>query len=141
MLSNEEEVFYQQWEKERTLPQYKRKPFLRGLSIGLSLGVLVVIISELGWYERANMIANSRSNNLWIILAILIISIGFAWLYQQFSAEMNEQRYQELKHIKNKKWKKRSCGIISLAMALEYFGEKTNPNRLYLHFLSWHHFQ
>jgi hypothetical protein len=48
MLSNEEEVFYQQWEKERTLPQYKRKPFLRGLSIGLSLGVLVVIISELG---------------------------------------------------------------------------------------------
>ncbi|MEY3378126.1 MAG: hypothetical protein RLZZ328_1269, partial [Bacteroidota bacterium] len=38
MLSNEEEVFYQQWEKERTLPQYKRKPFLRGLSIGLSLG-------------------------------------------------------------------------------------------------------
>jgi putative Mn2+ efflux pump MntP len=97
MLSNEEEVFYQQWEKERTLPQYKRKPFLRGLSIGLSLGVLVVIISELGWYERANMIANSRSNNVWIVL------IGFAWLYQQFSAEMNEQRYQELKHIKNKK--------------------------------------
>jgi putative Mn2+ efflux pump MntP len=103
MLSNEEEVFYQQWEKERTLPQYKRKPFLRGLSIGLSLGVLVVIISELGWYERANMIANSRSNNVWIVLAILIISIGFAWLYQQFSAEMNEQRYQELKYIKNKK--------------------------------------
>ena len=94
MLSNEEEVFYQQWEKERTLPQYKRKPFLRGFSIGLSLGVLVVIISELGWYERANMIANSRSNNVWIVLAILIISIGFAWLYQQFSAEMNEQRYQ-----------------------------------------------
>jgi putative Mn2+ efflux pump MntP len=103
MLSNEEEVFYQQWEKERTLPQYKRKPFLRGLSIGLSLGVLVVIISELGWYERANMIANSRSNNVWIVLAILIISIGFAWLYQQFSAEMNEQRYQELKHKKYKK--------------------------------------
>jgi hypothetical protein len=49
------------------------------------------------------MIANSRSNNVWIVLAILIISIGFAWLYQQFSAEMNEQRYQELKHIKNKK--------------------------------------
>ena len=103
MLNKEEEAFYQQWEIERTLPQYKRKPFLRGLSVGLSLGVLVILISELGWYERANMIANSRSNNLWIILAILIISIGFAWLYQQFTAEMNEQRYQELKNIKNKK--------------------------------------
>lgn len=103
MLNKDEEAFYQLWEKERTLPHYKRKPFLRGLSVGLSIGVLVLIISELGWYERANMIANSRSNNLWIVLAILIISVGFAWLYQQFSAEMNEQRYQELKHIKNKK--------------------------------------
>lgn len=103
MLSKEEEVFYQQWEIERTLPHYKRKPFLRGLSVGLSLGVLILIISELGWYERANMVANSRGNNLLIVLSIFFISIGFAWLYQQFSAEMNEQRYQELKHIKNKK--------------------------------------
>lgn len=103
MLNKEEEAFYLDWEKQRNIPQYKRRPFLRGLSVGLSLGVLVVIISELGWYERANMIANSRSNNLWIILAILIISVGFAWLYQQFTTEMNEQRYQELKHLKNKK--------------------------------------
>ena len=103
MLNKEEEAFYLDWEVQRTKPQYKRKPFLRGVSVGLSLGVLVIIISELGWYERANMIANSRSNNLWIILAILIISVGFAWLYQQFTAEMNEQRYQELKHLKNKK--------------------------------------
>jgi putative copper export protein len=103
MLNKDEEAFYLDWEQQRTKPHYKRKPFLRGLSVGLSLGVLVLIISELGWYERANMIANSRSNNLWIILAILIISIGFAWLYQQFTAEMNEQRYQELKHLKNKK--------------------------------------
>ena len=103
MLNKEEEAFYLDWEIQRIKPQYKRKPFLRGLSVGLSLGVLVMIISELGWYERANMIANSRSNNLWIILAILIISVGFAWLYQQFTAEMNEQRYQELKHLKNKK--------------------------------------
>ena len=103
MLNKEEEAFYLDWEKQRNIPQYKRKPFLRGLSVGLSLGVLVMIISELGWYERANMIANSRSNNLWVILAIFIISVGFAWLYQQFTAEMNEQRYQELKHLKNKK--------------------------------------
>ncbi len=103
MFNKDEEAFYQFWEKERTLPHYKRKSFLRGLSIGLSLGVLVIIISELGWYERANRIANSRSNNLWIVLAILIISVGIAWIFQQFSAEMNEQRYQELKQIKNKK--------------------------------------
>ena len=72
MLNKEEEAFYLDWEKQRNIPHYKRKPFLRGLSVGLSLGVLVMIISELGWYERANMIANSRSNNLWVILAIML---------------------------------------------------------------------
>jgi hypothetical protein len=32
MISPEEEKFYQQWEKERIQPHYKRRPFLRGLS-------------------------------------------------------------------------------------------------------------
>jgi hypothetical protein len=103
MISPEEEKFYQMWEKERIQPHYKRRPFLRGLSGGLCLGVLVIIISELGWYERANMVANSRGNEIWILLAILIISVGFGWFYQQFTSEMNEQRFQELKQIKNKK--------------------------------------
>lgn len=103
MLSAEEEKFYLDWEKNREIPQYKRKPFLIGLSLGLLSGLLILIISELGWYERANMVANSRGNLLWIIIAILIISIGIGWFYQQFTWEMNEQRYQEIKYIKSKK--------------------------------------
>jgi hypothetical protein len=103
MISPEEEKFYQMWEKERLQPQYKRRPFLRGLSVGLILGMIALTLSELGWYERAHMVANSRGNETWIIIAILVISVGFGWLYQQFTSEMNEQRFQELKHIKNKK--------------------------------------
>jgi hypothetical protein len=103
MISAEEEKFYQQWEKDRLLPNYKRKPFLRGLSMGLALGILSMIIIESGWYERANMVANIRGNEIWILLSIVVISVGIAFLYQQFSFEMNEQRYQELKHIKSKK--------------------------------------
>ena len=103
MISQEEEKFYQQWEKERVLPHYKRKPFLRGLSFGLSVGLLVLVISETGWYERASMVANMRGNEIWIVISILIFSFGFAWIYQQFTSEMNEQRFKELTHIKNKK--------------------------------------
>ena len=103
MISADEEKFYQDWSIQRTLPHYKRKPFLRGLSAGLSLGVFVLVISDLDWYERANMVANTRGNILWIIIAILIISVGFALLYQQFTCEMNEQRFKEQTHIKNKK--------------------------------------
>jgi hypothetical protein len=49
------------------------------------------------------MVANIRGNEIWILLSIVVISVGIAFLYQQFSFEMNEQRYQELKHIKSKK--------------------------------------
>jgi len=103
MISPEEEKFYQHWEKERTMPHFKRKPFLRGLSFGLSVGLIVLVISETGWYERASMVANMRGNEIWIVISILIFSFGFAWIYQQFTSEMNEQRFKELTHIKNKK--------------------------------------
>jgi len=103
MISPEEEKFYKHWEKERTMPHFKRKPFLRGLSFGLSVGLLVLVISETGWYERASMVANMRGNEIWIVISILIFSFGFAWIYQQFTSEMNEQRFKELTHIKNKK--------------------------------------
>ena len=96
MLTPEEEKFMTNWEKERLQPNYKKRTFLRGLSVGLSLGILVLVFSEVNWYERANMQANSWGNEIWIIIAIIVISVGFAWFYQQFTAELNEQRLQEL---------------------------------------------
>jgi len=103
MIHPDESAFYDYWEKERALPHYKRKPFLRGFSISLLLGIVVLIVAEIGWYERANMVANSRGNIIWILIAIILISVGFGWVYQQFTWEMNEQRFNEIKHIKNKK--------------------------------------
>ena len=104
MLHPDDEKFYTYWEKERAIPHYKRKSFLRGLSISLLLGILILIVAEMGWYERANMVANSRGNILWILITILLVSVGFGWIYQQFTSEMNEQRFNEIKYIKNKKW-------------------------------------
>ena len=103
MIAAEEEKFYQQWAKDRLVPHYKRKPFLKGLSFSLLFGMLILVISELGWYERANMIANMSGNGIWMVIALVIISLGFAWIYQQFTFEMNEQRFNEIKHLKNKK--------------------------------------
>jgi len=103
MIHPDEAAFYAYWEKERALPHYKRKPFLRGFSVSLLMGIVVLVVAEMGWYERANMVANSRGNIIWILIAIIIISVGFGWIYQQFTWEMNEQRFNEIKHLKNKK--------------------------------------
>jgi hypothetical protein len=103
MIDAKEEQFYQQWEKDRLLPNYRRKPFLRGLSLSLIFGMMILAITELGWYERANMVANSSGNGLWMVIAIVIICFGFAWIYQQFTFEMNEQRFHEIKNLKNRK--------------------------------------
>ena len=103
MIDAEEEKFYQQWAKDRLVPHFKRKPFLKGLSISLLFGMLILVISELGWYERANMIANMSGNGIWMVIALVIISLGFAWIYQQFTFEMNEQRFHEIKNLKNRK--------------------------------------
>ena len=74
-MSPEEEKFYLQWEKDRIIPHFKRKPFLRGLSISLSLGLLILIISETGWYERATMVGNMQGNEIWIVIAIIAFCI------------------------------------------------------------------
>lgn len=66
------------------------------------MGIVVLLIAEMGWYERANMVANSRGNIIWILIAIVLISLGFGWIYQQFTWEMNEQRFNEIKHLKIK---------------------------------------
>jgi hypothetical protein len=49
------------------------------------------------------MVGNMQGNEIWIVIAIIAFSLGFAWIYQQFTFEMNEQRYKELKYLKNKK--------------------------------------
>jgi hypothetical protein len=103
MLHQEEEAFYAYWEKQRALPSFKRKSFLKGLSVSLSIGMLILAVMEWGWYERANMEENSWGNGIWILIAIIVASFGFAWIYQQFTTEMNEQRFQEIKYIKSKK--------------------------------------
>jgi hypothetical protein len=109
MIHPDEAAFYTYWEKERALPHYKRKPFLRGFSFSLLMGIVVLLIAEMGWYERANMVANSRGNIIWILIAIVLISLGFGWIYQQFTWEKiknhpNDQ-LDSKKHPKNKLFK------------------------------------
>lgn len=98
MLSKQEQDFLRYWEANRL----QKKKFLRQFSIGLPLGVLIVVVLFInilsGWYKRADMVIRSNSS---VIIVIIIAAIGISVFMTIFSSrhkwDQNEQRYQELK--------------------------------------------
>jgi ATP/ADP translocase len=103
MLTTEEEQFLNYWSQQRT----QKKQFLRKLSIGLPLAVLVaggLLVNLLsGWYKKATMELNSDGS---LIIVILIAVAGIVVFITIFSAhhrwDRNEAAYQELLQKKEK---------------------------------------
>jgi hypothetical protein len=102
MLTSEEEEFLAFWANNRERQKTSVRPFVLGLSGGFAIGAAVMILLSLGWYERANMEANSRMSGVVFMFAILVISFFLAYFYRKFRWEMLEQRYLELLARKNK---------------------------------------
>lgn len=96
MLNSADEDFLVYWSKNREQQKNSLKPFLIGLSSGFALGISLILVLSAGWYERANMEANSRLSSFVLLLAILLISFFMAFFYRKFRWEMQEQRYLEL---------------------------------------------
>jgi membrane protein YdbS with pleckstrin-like domain len=97
MLEKEEENFINYWSVQRL----KKNQYLRKLSLGLPLAVLIVsalMINFLsGWYREADRIIRSNSS---VIIVVLIAIIAIVIFITIFSArhkwDLNELRYQEL---------------------------------------------
>ena len=102
MLTEKEEQFIQYWSKQRSLPKKDFKEFVKGLSSGLLIGIGIILLLITGWYQRANMDANSKSSPVIIIVVLLIIAVFMGFLYQNYRWEANEQQYLELLNKKKK---------------------------------------
>jgi hypothetical protein len=97
ILTKQEEDFIRYWADQRT----RKKQFMRKLSIGLPLGVLILVallVNMLsGWYQKADMLVHSNSS---LILVVLIAGIAIIVFIAVFSVrhkwDQNELRYQEL---------------------------------------------
>lgn len=96
MQGKDNETFLTYWAENREKEKTSFRPFMIGLSAGFTIGVGIIAAMESGWYERANMEANSRLNYIVLLIAILLISVFMAFVYRKFSWEMQEQRYLEL---------------------------------------------
>ena len=101
MLTNDERLFCEYWEKNRD----KEKKFMRQLATGIRIGlifalpVLLAVIFH-DWYK--NMIYISQSQLMVIMLGVLFVTLFFAVFRNKFKWENNEQLYKELK-FKEKK--------------------------------------
>jgi len=95
-MTQDEERFMEWWRNNRDKEQSWYKQVSFGLPIGLLLATGIILNFAMGWYTRANMVANSQST-LWILLlAVFIIAIFCSVFYKRHRWEMNEQRFLEL---------------------------------------------
>jgi hypothetical protein len=102
MITTDEENFLVYWEENRSKKKSLFKQLSLGISLGLFIGVAILLNFISGWYTRATMVANSRSTPIVLILAFLIIALFFGVFYTRHKWEMNEQHFLELKMKKEK---------------------------------------
>ena len=103
MISQNDQEFMSYWEVQRQ----QKKKFLRKLSIGLPLGVIIVVALVInflsGWYDKADMILRQNAS---VIIMVLVAAIGIVIFITVFSArhkwDQNELHYQELMAKKEK---------------------------------------
>lgn len=96
MLTKQEEDYIAYWAKQRDTYRQSFVQFVKGMSVGLGICAAIIVAVITGWFERANMVANSKMSTIVFALALLIITVFMAWLYRNFQWESKEQQYLEL---------------------------------------------
>lgn len=97
MLTQEEQSFLDYWAQQRL----QKKKSLKTFSIGLPLGVMIVLalfVNVLvGWHKKAAMVLQGHGS---IIITVVVAAVGIVVFMTIFARnhqwDMYEQRYQEL---------------------------------------------
>jgi hypothetical protein len=98
MLSKEEKDFMEYWERNRNRQKKVYKQLLLGIPIGLLFTIPIVISLVSGWDKRAVMVANTSDFNPGVLLAALLLIVGFTAIFsRRVKWDEHEQKYQELK--------------------------------------------
>jgi formate hydrogenlyase subunit 3/multisubunit Na+/H+ antiporter MnhD subunit len=97
-LTKQETDFIAYWQANRG----QKKKFLRQFSLGLPLGVAMVLAIFInifsGWNKRVEMIVRGDASSMYmVIIAVVAIVIFMTIFSSRYKWEQNEQRYQELK--------------------------------------------
>ena len=89
-MTKEERKFIDFWsikrEKKKTL-----KDYLNGGTIGILIGIGIIISIASGWYQRANMEAGANLSPIILFLSIVSISVFLGYFHYQYTFENNEK--------------------------------------------------
>jgi hypothetical protein len=99
MLTEQEKQFIHYWEANRNREKKLNNQLLIGLPIGFlfAIPIFLSVFSGHFWYERAEMVANTKMNPVILIIAVVAIAVFVAVFYKRHQWDMREQQYQELK--------------------------------------------
>jgi membrane protein YdbS with pleckstrin-like domain len=97
MLTKDERDFIDYWEHNRL----RKRKILKQLSVGLPLGVVLVVAIFInffsGWYKRAQMIINTDPSTIVILIIASILIVIFVVVFSaRHRWDLNEQHYREL---------------------------------------------
>ncbi|MCC7402353.1 MAG: hypothetical protein IT214_12810 [Chitinophagaceae bacterium] len=97
MLTEEEKKFVEYWGQNRK----NRKRYLRNLSIGLPLGVLLVMAIFInffsGWDKQAEAVMYEDPSLIYVLIGAALLIIIFIVIFStRHQWDINEQRYREL---------------------------------------------
>jgi uncharacterized membrane protein len=97
MLTQQENDFINYWEKNRDRQKKTFKQLLIGIPVGLLFAVPIFINFASGWYKRAAMMRNTEDFNPLVLLAALLVIVGFIAIFsKKHQWDMREQQYREL---------------------------------------------
>jgi uncharacterized membrane protein len=102
MLSDEEKNFIDYWELNREPHSSFSSKLFRGLPMAMLFGIPIILFIVIiylffpEWYTKVSMAITGTVPV--IIVAVLIVILGYSFTRMHFKWEMNEQLYNELKH-------------------------------------------
>jgi L-cystine uptake protein TcyP (sodium:dicarboxylate symporter family) len=97
MLTSEENKFIEYWEQNRVKQKRLVKQLFIGLPLGVLFGAMIFINFFSGWYKRAEMIINTESSIIPVVLVAIILIVIFISVFSvRHKWDINEQRYREL---------------------------------------------
>ena len=104
-MDERERLFVEYWEARRLKEKSLLYQVLTGLPIGLLFGIPIILVLFSGrfWYKRADIVANSESSTIILMIAILLIALFVAVIYKRHQWEMKEQQYLEIKARESQK--------------------------------------